>query len=188
MPPKARIAREDIINTAVELVRRQGAQAFNARAVAAALNCSTQPVFSNFATMEELQRATLEAAYERYLGFLQHEAESGKYPKYKAYGMAYIRFAQEERELFKLLFMRDRQGEEWTETADWNDSVEMNMTANGLSREQAQRMHMELWIWVHGIAVMLATSYIDIPQQTVSDMMSDVYQGLRMRYTKEATV
>ena len=34
------------------------------------------------------------------------------YPPYKAMGMGYIRFAAEERELFRLLFMRDRSGEE----------------------------------------------------------------------------
>ena len=55
MPPKVKITKEDIIKTAVELVRSNGAEALNARAVAAELNCSTQPVFSNFATMDELQ-------------------------------------------------------------------------------------------------------------------------------------
>lgn len=188
MPPKVRITKEDIVNTAVELVREQGVQAFNARAVAAGLGCSTQPVFSNFTTMEELQRAALEAAYGRYLAFLQGEADKGEYPPYKAYGIAYIRFAQEEKELFKWLFMRDREGEEWKDTADWNASVEMNMSANGLSREQARRMHMELWIWVHGVAVMLATSYMKMSWEAISGMMTDVYQGLRARYTKEESV
>ena len=37
---------------------------------------------------------------------------AGQYPPYKASGMAYIRFAREQRELFKLLFMRDRTNEE----------------------------------------------------------------------------
>ncbi len=188
MPPKVRITKEEIVNTAVELVRRQGAQALNARAVAAALDCSTQPVFSNFATMEELQTATREAAYARYLRFLQGEAAKGEYPPYKAFGMAYIRFAQEEMGLFKMLFMCDREGEEFRATADWNASVEMNMAANSLSKEQAERMHMELWIWVHGIAVMLATSYMNLPCQSISDMLTDVYQGLRARHTKEGAV
>ena len=94
MPPKVRIAKEDIVKTAVELVRVNGAQSINARAIAAALNCSTQPVFSNFATMDELQEAVMNAAYDRYLGFLKSEAESERYPHYKALGMAYVRFAR----------------------------------------------------------------------------------------------
>ena len=59
MPPKVQITKEDIVNTALELIRTSGEHAINARAVAAALNCSTQPIFSNFATMEELQNAVI---------------------------------------------------------------------------------------------------------------------------------
>ena len=97
MPPKVKITKEDIINTAVELIRSEGMDALNARAVASALGCSTQPVFSNFATMDELFEAAVAAAYEIYLGFIKREAESGKYPRYKAFGRAYIRFAEEEK-------------------------------------------------------------------------------------------
>ena len=57
--------------------------------------------------MDELREAVAESAYKLYLSFLKKESESGKYPQYKAFGMAYIRFAKEERELFKFLFMRD---------------------------------------------------------------------------------
>ena len=57
MTPKIRITREEIIAAAVEIVRRDGDAALNARSVAAELHCSTQPVFSNFASMEELRSA-----------------------------------------------------------------------------------------------------------------------------------
>ena len=52
MPPKIRITKESIVATAVDLVRRDGAGAINARTIAKELSCSTQPVFSNFATMD----------------------------------------------------------------------------------------------------------------------------------------
>ena len=41
-----------------------------------------------------------------------------RYVPYKASGMAYIRFAKEEKELFKLLFMRDRSGEQIKENPE----------------------------------------------------------------------
>jgi len=64
MPPKVKITREEIIAAAVSIVRRSGAEAVNARDVARELNCSTQPVFSNFETMEELRAAVIYAADE----------------------------------------------------------------------------------------------------------------------------
>ena len=182
MPPKVRITKEEIVSTALALLREQGEGAINARSIAAALGCSTQPVFSNFATMEELRAAVTAAAYEHYLGFLDREAERGEYPTYKAFGMAYVGFATEERELFKLLFMRDRTGENLSVTPDFQSSVELIMEANGISYEKAFLMHMEIWAVVHGIGVMIATSFLPLDSATVSEMLSDVYQGLRARY------
>ena len=185
MPPKVKITKKDITETALELVRGSGEVAINARSIAAALGCSTQPVFSNFATMDELKSAVVSAAYELYLNFLKNEAESGKYPKYKAFGMAYIRFAKEERELFKLLFMCDRGGADMAPKQDFEQSVEMIMTANGISREKAELMHLECWAFVHGIASMIATSFLELDFELISNMVTDVYMGIRARHLAE---
>ena len=56
MPPRVKITKEDIIKTALELVRVGGEGAINARSIAGALGSSTQPIFSNFSSMEELEK------------------------------------------------------------------------------------------------------------------------------------
>ena len=182
MPPKVKITKEDVIRTALDIVREGGADALNARAVAAKLGCSTQPVFSNFSNMEALLTETLGAAFNLYLGFLKTEAERGLYPTYKSYGMAYIRFAREEKELFKFLFMRDRSEEDISPTLDFKKSVEMLMKVNGITKETASVMHLEMWSTVHGIAVMLATSFLELDTEFISQMISDVYLGIRTRH------
>ncbi len=185
MPPKVKITKTDIIQTALSLLREEGETAINARNIAARLNCSTQPVFSNFATMEELQNAVTTAAYELYVDFLKTEAESGKYPPYKASGMAYIRFASEEKALFRHLFMCDRNGAELTPTADFTASVSALMTTLGLSQKTAEQMHLEMWAAVHGIGTMLATSFLSLDWEVISAILTDIYQGLRARHTSK---
>lgn len=185
MPPKIKISKEEIIQAALELVRAQGEGGINARAIAAALNCSTQPVFSNFASMEDLQEAVIFAAYESYLSFLKKEAESGKYPRYKAFGMAYIRFAKEEKELFRLLFMRDRKGAALVPTPDYSVSVDMIMKANGFSREIADLVHMEMWVSVHGIATITLTSFLSLSEELISNMLTDIYRGICMKHLEK---
>ena len=185
MPPKIKVTREEIVQTGVDLLKEKGQSAINARSIAKELGCSTQPIFSNFSTMESLQSALLEGAYALYLGFLEREVETGKYPPYKAFGMAYIRFAQQEKELFKLLFMRDRTGEKFVATVDYEQSVALIMQANTITKEKAERMHFEMWAFVHGIATMLATSFIQLEWETISAMLTDVYQGLCVRYAGE---
>jgi AcrR family transcriptional regulator len=185
MPPKGKPTREEIINTAFEIVRQSGEQFLNARTIAKALNCSTQPVFSNFASMNELRLAVVEKADALCKEFAKREVESGKFPPYKAHGMAYIRFAKEEKELFKLLFMCDRKGKEFVPTSDFEASVEAIMKSNNLKKEKAELMHLEMWTCVHGIGSMLATSFLELDFELISRMLSDVYQGIRRRHLEE---
>lgn len=186
MPPKKKITKEDIIETALEIVRENGMGALNARALAKKLSCSTQPVFSNYSSMEDLQEDVLQAADRLYQRYLEKGMKDPAYPPYKASGMAYIRFAKEEKELFRLLFMRDRTGEEVREDresiAGLLELVASNM---GISQDAAYMFHLEMWIYVHGIAVMVATSYLDWDWEMISEMMTDAYQGMRERYQKK---
>ena len=184
MPPKIKITKEEIVDTALNLVREAGEQALNARSIAAKLKCSTQPVFSNFETMEDLHNAVKEAAYAEYQSYLKTDMEAGKYPPYKASGMAYIRFAREEKELFKLLFMRERTNEEKSEF-----SREFGMLSelickqiNGITKEQATLFYLEMWTYVHGIATMIATNFYDWDEDLCSCTLTDMYLGLKEKY------
>lgn len=185
MPPKIKVTKRDIIEMAIRLTEKSGYEAVNARSVARELGCSTQPIFSNFTSMEELEEEVVLATYELYSGFLKREVESGKHPPYKSMGRAYIRFAKEKRELFKLLFMRDRGGKELIPTPDFITATEIIMKNNGISLERAELMHLEMWATVHGIATMIATSFFTPSEELISDMLSDVYQGLCNRNLSE---
>ena len=186
MPPKVRITREEIVRAAVDIVRVGGAQAINARTVASVLGCSTQPVFSNFATMDRLRLAVVERADALCGEYIQNEVERGEYPAYKASGMAYIRFAKEEKELFQLLYMRDRTGEVIPESDERNDRMEELVQENtGLSGAEGKLFHLEMWAFVHGIAAMFATGFVDLEWDLVSKMLTDAYQGLRKQHGME---
>lgn len=186
MPPKVKTTKEDIINTAVEIVRKNGASAINARTIASMLNCSTQPVFFNFATMDDLRLAVAEKADVLCQEYMQREVERGDFPIYKANGMAYIRFAKEEKELFKLLYMRDRSGESIPEESDLSAEMAYIVHNNtGLDGADAKLFHLEMWAYVHGIATMFATGYLDLEWGLVSKMLTDSYQGLRKQYGME---
>ena len=186
MPPKVKVTKEEIVQAAVEIVRQNGAQALNARTVAAALSCSTQPVFSNFASMDALRLAVVERADALCREYMRREVETGDYPPYKATGMAYIRFAREEKELFKLLYMRDRSGEIIPEGSLLDSQTEEMVHQNtGLIGERIQLFHLEMWAYVHGIATMFATGFVNLDWELVSQMLTDSYQGLRKQYGME---
>lgn len=183
MPRKFMFTREEILEAALELVRVQGMAGVTARALGERLGSSSKPIFSLFRNMEDVQKEIIRAADAVYQGYLKEEMESKKYPAYKASGMAYIRFAREEKELFKLLFMRDRSGEKIEENREAvRPLLELIKQNTGLSEETAYMFHLEMWIYVHGIATMTATSYLDWDMEFISQTLTDGFMGLKYRY------
>ena len=141
--------------------------------------------FSNFSSIEELKCEVIKRAELLSEEYIKRECESGAFPKYKSSGIAYIRFAKEEKELFKLLFMCDRTGKSFIPTTDFDASVEMIMNANKITKEKAELMHLEMWVSVHGIATILATSFLTLEWELISNILTDIYQGIRAKHVLE---
>ena len=183
MPPKFKFTKEEIIYNALTLVRSQGFNSLTARALGNRLGASTKPIFGLFGSMEEVKDEVLAEADRIYHFYLEREIKSGEYPPYKASGMAYIRFAMEEAELFKLLFMRDRSGENIEEShEEIRPQLEMIIKNLGISEEKALLFHLEMWVFVHGIATMTATSYLKWDRDFISSCLTDMYEGLKHRF------
>lgn len=180
MPPKFKFTREEIRDAAFNITRQGGFPALTARSLAAKLGCSVKPIFGLFRNMEEVGQEVLSVANALYQSYIEKDMAEGKYPPYKASGMAYIRFAREEKELFKLLFMRDRSGEKIAdEMEEIRPLLEIIQKNTGFSEEKAYLFHLEMWLYVHGIATMIATSYLDWDMEFVSRALTDGYMGLK---------
>jgi AcrR family transcriptional regulator len=177
--------REEIIAAALELTRKGGISALTARALGTELGSSSRPIFGLFQNMDEVQEEVLKAADDLYQNYLEEDMENGTYPPYKASGMAYIRFAREEKELFKLLFMRDRTHENIEEDREkikpLLDLIQQNLE---LTEEEAYMFHTEMWLYVHGIATALATSYLVWNEELISKALTDGYCGMKAVYEK----
>lgn len=184
MPPKFKFTREQIITAALDITRKNGIAGLTARGLASELGSSVKPIFGLFQNMEEVQREVISAANTLYQSYIQRGMESSKYPPYKASGIEYIQFAKEEKELFKLLFMRDRTGEKIEENREEvRPILNIIMKNLGLNEDEAFLFHLELWLYVHGIATMVATNYLDWDMDFVSEALTDAYEGLKHRYT-----
>lgn len=183
MPRDFLFTKEEILKAAVDLTREKGFAAVSARALGEKLGTSSRPVFSHFDNMAEVQSGIIDAANEIYQSFRHAEMSSGKYVPYKASGMAYIRFASEEKELFKLLFMRDRSKESVKENPEEMDAlVGLICKQVGIEREEARLFYLEMWAYTHGIASMVATGFYDWDEALASRALTDVYEGLKCRF------
>lgn len=178
MPAKKLITKEIILDKAFQLVREVGMDGLNVRELAIRCKCSTQPIYLSFKGIDEIKDDVAKRALNEFYSFIEREISKKEYPEYKAVGMGYIKFAIEETELFKYLFMRKRTEEDGFEKDSFDKSTFIIMKNYGLYTDQAYTLHAEMWVFVHGIATMFATGYLDWEWETVSKMVSDVYLGL----------
>lgn len=184
MPPKFKFTREEVVSAALEVTRKNGIAGLTARGLAAELGSSVKPIFGLFKNMEQLQHEVIAAANALYQAHIRRWMESGRYPPYKASGIGYIQFAREETELFKLLFMRDRTGEPAEENREELQPILCLIMENlGIRKDEALQIHMELWLYVHGIATMIATNYLNWNMEFIEKVLTDAYEGLKHRYT-----
>ena len=183
MPPKCKFTKQEVVQAALEMTRESGINSVTARALGERLGSSSRPIFSLFQSMQEVQQEVMQAANALYQDYLARDMAAGEYPVYKASGMAYIRFAKEETELFKLLFMRDRSTEQIENNLnELRPLIEIIMKNTGLSEQDAYMLHLGMWVYVHGIATMIATSYLEWDWNTISQMLTDGFEGLKTRF------
>jgi hypothetical protein len=58
----------------------------------------------------------------------------------------------------------------------------MVQSQTGASEDTAKLFHLEMWAFVHGIATIVATGYLELPSDIISKMITDEYQGLMHRH------
>ncbi len=183
MPPKPKFSKEEIVEAAIDLVRNRGAEALTARELGNYLGISSRPIFTAFENMEDLKSSVIKECIKLFEQRCKKEIDESNFPQYKAIGSAYIRFSVEEKNIFKLLFMRDRSDELQYGHDAFNIPLMSAMKQSGVEGNVAELLHTEMWIWVHGVATMLATGYVDWNSELISKMMTDVFTALKWRHT-----
>jgi AcrR family transcriptional regulator len=93
--------RDEIINTAFEMVRKTGWNGFSVTTVAKAINSSTMPIYSLFANVRELEDAVCLKAMELLKERMLEERTGDRWIDQ---GISYVRFAEEEKYLFRCMW------------------------------------------------------------------------------------
>lgn len=175
MPPTVRFTRDAVLNAACQLMRREGMEALNARAIAKELGGSTQPIFRLFTNMEDLHRELILYVTRQFQAHAEADMAQSDSP-YIQLCTTYLLYGRDEPELFKLLFMRDRVSD-----GQYSDQTNFDLVFNIIKKETplddetALRFFERTWLFIHGLAVCIATKYI--PCQDESYLISMVKEA-----------
>lgn len=178
MPPTVRFTRDAVLHAACHLMRREGMEALNARAIAKELGGSTQPIFRLFTNMEDLHRELILYVARQFQAHAEADMAQSDSP-YIQLCTTYLLYGRDEPELFKLLFMRDRVSE-----GQYSDQTNFDLVFNIIKKETplddetALRFFERTWLFIHGLAVCIATKYIPCQDERyLISMVKEAYNA-----------
>lgn len=181
MPPKIKTSKQQIADTAFELVQKEGICSLSAKNLAKKLGCSTQPLFWWYENMDEIKDVTLKRAYTLFTDYLSEKIDGVN--AYKAIGINYIRFASEQKELFKALFMSGNKREDTLSVIYGIPFILEALNAQtSLDEKDAKTVLKEMWLFAHGIATMVATDTAKFDRNDIDSMLTDTFKGLILYY------
>lgn len=189
MPARKKIGKEDIIDACLNIIRKDGIDALNARKIAKALGCSTQPLFYYYENMDEIKKEVLQVISKLFnQALLKSNYDQ---PVYKDIGVNYIRFASNEPEFFKIMF-QSKMNKEMFDFIDLTGSssqiFETISKQTGLSLENAKQFHLKMWLYVNGIASLVAHQTIEFSDDEIDYLLKEQYMSLLVYEVKKGNI
>lgn len=165
-----------MVEGAFQLIREKGHESLTARNLAAFLGCSTQPVMYQFPNLDTLR----DLAYQRADSFHSEYILAGG--DLLEIGMRYIRFAEEEPQLFRFLFQSGRFSgfslEELIKAPEAADLLTAVSTEVGLTREGAALYFEPLVAVVHGYASLIANNGMKYDPDAIRKALTMIAAGM----------
>ena len=175
MPPKVKFQKEEIIEAAVNITRKKGISAVTAREVGTALGVSSRPLFTYFDTVDELKKAVWLYAKDLYEECVKNGLKSGI--PFLGVGQNYIRFAKEEPELYKYLFLNppaDVKGSAMDVLKLSQDLVrESLMRIYNMDGDTADKYFRDLWLVAYSITTLIVTGECPYSDEEISKLFTE---------------
>ena len=188
MPPKVKITREMMLDAVLALTRKQGFESVNARNIATELDCSTRPIFTVYQNMEEMKKDFLEFAYSFYCSYVEQYKKKSGVETDLIWPLSYLSFAQEDPNLFQLLFVDDM-ALDLGKSMDFYQEMENGEKADafaqrqGLERQKGRKVFLDLFLYAHGMAVLTAVGKMHLQQKEQAAMVRTMLEA-RIQWEK----
>lgn len=186
MPAPKKIEKEAIIDAALDVLRDGGFSAINARSVAKKLGCSTQPIYVSFKSMEELKTALTERAVQMHTQRVRAslQAHEGNDSRYSSYGMGFVKFAAEEKQLFRWLYLEGRQLDPYQNDVLLPEVIADIVEEFGYSEDVARRFHQDMIYFSYGLAILANTDHLHLTEQELREAFRREFRALTAIYGK----
>lgn len=175
MPPKAKYTEQEIIEAAVGITREKGISAVTAREVGAALGVSSRPLFTYFDSVEDLKREVYLYAERLYQDCVK-EGLKMEIPALGV-GLKYIKFAKEEPELYKYLFLSPPDGVKGSSMECLRLSQDLVresiMNIYNMDAETADKFFRDLWLVAYSFTTLIVTGDCPYSEKEIASILTE---------------
>jgi AcrR family transcriptional regulator len=178
--PERKFISSDIVDAAFRVIRRQGWEKCSARAIAQELGSSTMPIYSALKSMKNLEDEISRRASDVLIGY-QTRKWSGL--GFLDMGVGYVMFAQEEKNLFRMMYYHEPGETEDVELQEkyrgyvfdaLMERLEHETAMEGLTIEQRRSVLYKMWVFSHGLAVLINNSVIEpMTEEQITHFLMD---------------
>ena len=176
MPKKPTTTKEAMIEGAFRLIRERGHEVLTVRNLASFLGCSTQPIMYQFPDTDVLKDLTYRKADAFHSEYILAAGDLLEI------GMRYIRFAEEEPQLFRFLFQSGRFSglslEDLIRAPEAADVLAAVSREEELTAEEAAAYFEPLVAVVHGYASLIANNGMKYDPDAIRRALLMIAEGM----------
>ena len=193
MSPRVQIPKEKILETALQLLIRDGHEAITIKAVAKELGTSTQPISWTFGNMENFRTALAEYA----LAYANQKMHSDSYDSMEAYGKVgtgYVDMAYDEPNLIRFLRLDEKRlqgsgglGGSFDEKAK-ADRRKAFAGQYGCTEEEAEKFMLNMMIYTQGLVSMILADGINIAREDAHQLLHKMAGMMIRSFVKEKSM
>ena len=179
MPPKEKVSKARIEDTAFEMTREYGFAEVTARKLADRLGCSTQPIFRAYENMDELRCDLFYMSTEYFIR--QMLSKKGRTPAYMGLALSYIEFATQEKNLFELIASVDDFGTrtvgEFIKGEEGSELLKKITGPRPGTDAKKQELFTMFWMFVHGMASLISGNRVEFSDKQIRTYITKAYEG-----------
>lgn len=179
MAREVTVSRSSMLDAVMKIIERDGWAAVSARSVAGELGVSTQPIYREFEDMDGLRRAAIDRGFEMFAEYVGDDA--------LGQSAGYVMFATEHGNLFNFLFRGKHYVYDSIDAlahnlVDDTGIIDKLQEITGLERERVFRLHLCVWMALHGLASIAADNKATLTADEVKTLTYEMTRALSAFY------
>ena len=173
MPKPTIITQEVIIETAFEMVRKEGFGVLSARNIAKQIGCSTQPIYWCYKNMRDLKVEVCKKALPFLQNLMLSYSKTGN--TLLDLGLGYVRMAHTEPALFKAFYMDNvtnvKLADIFPESERVVEIMKNSEEYRQLSEQEVKNNIAKAWMLAHGIASLVAVGMLVYDEDKILEIL-----------------